>query len=164
MQESERIADLSRRVMAGDPWHAGNVADLLADVSAREAAARPVPGVHSIWEIVLHLTGWVDEVRERVDGKPAGTPAVGDWPAIGRPTAARWTTVRRDLRAAYRRLEATIAQVNNRELVKPVTDFRSRKDGTGLSRYLTVHGVIHHAAYHAGQIAMLKRALRGARG
>lgn len=42
--ESARLVDLSSRVMTGDPWHAGNVEDLLADVTVREAIARPLPG------------------------------------------------------------------------------------------------------------------------
>ena len=32
--------------------------------------------------------------------------------------------------------------------------------GTGLSKYLTLHGLVHHTVYHAGQIAQLRRALR----
>ena len=42
MAEKDRIIDLSSRVMEGDPWHAGNIAALLADVMAEEAAARQI--------------------------------------------------------------------------------------------------------------------------
>lgn len=31
--------------------------------------------------------------------------------------------------------------------------------GTGLSHDLTLHGLEHHATYHAGQIALLRRAI-----
>src|SRR5690349_4528609 len=48
MSEKHRIVDLSERVMEGEPWHAGNIAVLLADVTAEEAAARPISGAHSI--------------------------------------------------------------------------------------------------------------------
>jgi hypothetical protein len=161
MSEKDRIVDLSSRVMEGDPWHAGNIASLLADVTAAEAAARPIAGAHSIWQLVLHMTGWVEEVRLRVAGAPAGNPAMGDWPRVGPVGRARWEAARGALFTAYRALESDVARMTTRDLALPTNDPRNRATGEGMSRYLTIHGVIHHAAYHAGQIALLKRALRG---
>lgn len=160
MGEIQRMTDLSARVLTGDPWHAGSIKDLLADVTATDAVAKPVAGAHSIWELVLHMTGWADEVRSRLDGRAAGAPLAGDWPRVGRPTAARWAEARAGLFAAYRRLDRSLAALSDRDLRTPVTDHRDNAAGTGLSRYLTAHGIIHHAVYHAGQIAVLKRALR----
>ena len=48
---------------------------------------------------------------------------------------------------------------DDRALATPVIDRRDPASGTGLSRYLTLHGLVHHTAYHAGQIALLKRAI-----
>jgi len=161
MSEKDRIVDLSSRVMEGEPWHAGNIAALLADVTAEEAAARPIPGAHSIWQLVLHMTAWVDEVRARVAGAPAGNPAVGDWPRVGPVGRARWDAARTSLFNAYSALHKDISRMPARDLSLPTNDPRNRATGEGMSRYVTIHGVIHHAAYHAGQIALLKRALRG---
>ena len=161
MSEKQRIVDLSSRVMEGEPWHAGNIATLLADVTAQEAAARPIPGAHSIWQLVLHMTAWADEVRARVAGAPAGNPAVGDWPRVGPVGRARWDAARASLLKAYAALNADVARMAARDLPRPTADPRNRATGEGMSRYVTIHGAIHHAAYHAGQIALLKRALRG---
>ena len=161
MSEKRRIVDLSSRVMEGDPWHAGNIASLLSDVTAVEAAARPIPGAHSIWQLVLHMTAWADEVRARVAGVPAGNPAAGDWPRVGPVGRARWDAARASLFNAYEALHKDIARMPARDLSRPTNDPRNRATGEGVSRYVTIHGVIHHAAYHAGQIALLKRALRG---
>ena len=160
MSEKRRIVDLSSRVMEGDPWHAGNMATLLADVTAEEAAARPIPGAHSIWQLVLHMTAWVEEVRARVAGAPAGTPAVGDWPRVGPVGRARWDAARAALFNAYHGLHKDVSRMAARDLSRPISDPRNRATGEGMTRYLTIHGIIHHAAYHAGQIALLKRALR----
>ena len=160
MAETRRISDLMTRVIEGDPWHAGNVMDLLADVTVAEAKARPVPGGHSIWELVLHMTGWANEVRARVEGHAAGTPAGGDWPAVGVASTARWAAAKDALALAYRHLDDVVAALPDRELNQPVLDRRDNALGTGLSRYLTIHGAIHHGVYHAGQMAHLKRALR----
>ena len=161
MSEKRRIVDLSSRVMEGDPWHAGSIAALLADVTAAEASARPIPGAHSIWQLVLHMTGWAEEVRLRVAGAPAGNPAMGDWPRVGPVGRARWDAARSALFSAYRVLQRDVARMATRDLTRPTVDPRNRATGKGMSRYVTIHGVIHHAAYHAGQIALLKRALRG---
>jgi uncharacterized damage-inducible protein DinB len=159
MTEADRIVDLSRRVITGEPWHAGSLADLLADVTATDAAAHPVPGAHSIWEIVLHMTGWIGEVRARIEGAEAGTPPAGDWPAVGKASDARWDEARDAFFAAADALEATIATIGPADLDRPVVDRRESESGEGASRYLSAHGIIHHSIYHAGQIALLKRAL-----
>lgn len=151
------------RVIQGDPWHADSVMQVLADVTAAEAHARPVPGVHTIWELVLHLTGWANEVTARVNGRAAGTPASGDWPKVGAATDTRWTAARTGLARAYADLNAAVSALPAAELRRPVLDRRNNALGTGLSRYLTIHGAIHHGVYHAGQIAMLKKVMRSSR-
>ncbi len=69
MREVEQLADLVERVVEGDPWHGPTVVALLDGMPARDAAAHVVPGAHSIWELVLHMTGWTREVQARLDGE-----------------------------------------------------------------------------------------------
>lgn len=160
MNELHRVAALNARVMTGDPWHAGNIAALLADVSAASAAAHPVPGAHSIWEIVLHLTGWARQATTRLEGGEAATPVEGDWPRVGTPSPARWRHARAALVTAYEDLGRAVSALPPSRLERPTKDYRESPDGAGASHDVTVHGAIHHAIYHAGQIALLKRAKR----
>jgi uncharacterized damage-inducible protein DinB len=159
MNEVERLADLVERIIDGDPWHGSSVVTLLDGLSAREAARRPVAGSHSIWELVLHMTGWCDEVRARLDGAPAGEPASGDWPAVRDTSPAAWASAVASLIESHRALAAAIRRAGEATLEAPVVDHRDRAAGTGLSHYLTLHGLVHHTAYHAGQIGLLRRAL-----
>ncbi|HEY7818948.1 MAG TPA: DinB family protein, partial [Vicinamibacteria bacterium] len=62
MDELKRMEHLFRQAMDGQPWHGPSLAIVLQGVDARTAAARPIDGAHSIWEITLHLTGWTREV------------------------------------------------------------------------------------------------------
>ncbi len=71
MGEAARLADLVERVVEGDPWHGSNVVTLLTGLSATDAAAHVMPGAHSIWELVVHMTGWTREVLARL-GRRAG--------------------------------------------------------------------------------------------
>lgn len=159
MREVEQLADLVERVVEGDPWHGPNVVALLEGMSARDAAAQVVPGAHSIWELVLHMTGWTREVQARLEGEAAGEPAGGDWPAVRDVSQASWTAAVTALVESHRALAVALRASDDRALATPVIDRRDPASGTGLSRYLTLHGLVHHTTYHAGQIALLKRAI-----
>lgn len=164
MLETHRMADMLERVLDGDPWHGSNVLALLADLPAKEAAVRPWPGAPSVWELVLHMTGWTEEVRARLGGEEAGDPSGGDWPPIGEITAERWRTAVTRLAEAHRALAQAIRAAGDGLLDRPVVDRRDPASGTGLSHYLTLHGLVHHSVYHAGQIALVRKAVaaRGA--
>ena len=76
---------------------------------------------------------------------------------------ASWDRDRRALFAACADLATAIRQAGPSVLEEPVLDRRDRAAGTGLSKYLTLHGLVHHTVYHAGQIAQLRRAAAVAR-
>ena len=77
MSETSRLVDELEREHAGDPWHGSSVSDILRGVTAAQAAAHIVPHVHTIWQLVLHMTAWKNEVRHRLSGAPSGTPKWG---------------------------------------------------------------------------------------
>lgn len=157
--EPNAIADLIERVTTGEPWHGPSVADTLSGVAAA-AAARPGPGgAHSIWALVLHMTAWAREVTARLGGRDAQEPDDGDFPPVGEPTDARWENARTALFAAHVELAAAVRRLDPARLGAAVRDFREGADGVGRSHYVTLHGVVHHTVYHAGQIAILKRAV-----
>ena len=156
--EAARTADLLARILDGEPWHADNLTMLLADVTATEAGTRHAPGTHTIIELVLHMTGWAGEVQSRLAGALAGAPPQGDWPDAGEVTPARWAAAREALYAAHRELHDAIAKLPDDVLARPVRD--ERGDGVGATGYQTAHGIQHHSVYHAGQIALIKKAIR----
>jgi hypothetical protein len=156
--ETQDIADLIERIMTGDPWHGPSVTKVLEGVSAASAAQPGPNGTHGIWELVLHMTGWAREVTARLRGRAAQEPEDGDWPAIGEPTPARWRQAQDALFAAHRELAAVVRALDPAILARPTKDFRDNALGTGLSHYLTLHGLVQHTVYHAGQAALVKRA------
>ena len=157
--EPANIVELIERVMRGDPWHGSNITTILEGLAPEAAARRPLRGAHSIWELVLHMTGWAREVTGRLGGRAAQEPEAGDWPDIGEPTADRWRAAQAALFSAHDELIAAVRRLDPALLGRPVIDFRDNAMGTGLSQYVTLHGIIHHTVYHSGQIAMLKRTL-----
>ncbi|HEX2340442.1 MAG TPA: DinB family protein [Vicinamibacterales bacterium] len=162
MTEIDAIVDELQREYGGDAWYGSSLRDILKNVTAAQAAARPVPEAHSIWELVLHVTAWKREVAARMQGRPAGEPAEGDWPPApsdGQATDAAWAKTLDALQEAQVALISAAGQLPPSRLHVPVADPRNRPLGTGVSHYVTLHGIAQHDVYHAGQIAIIKKAL-----
>ena len=154
MGEIGRIVDLLDRAFQGDAWHGPAVREILVGLNASQAAARPLEGGHTIWELVLHMTVWKDEVRRRIEGEtPRSLPPAEDWPTVGRTDEPSWRAALDDLASSHARLRAVMAQVLDRQLDGPL----GGDGGTVWTVYTTVHGVIQHDLYHAGQIAILRK-------
>jgi uncharacterized damage-inducible protein DinB len=160
MSETVRLVDELEREHAGDPWHGSSVTDILNGVTAPQAAAHVVPHVHTIWEVVLHMTAWKNEVRRRLTGAPSGTPEEGDWPEVGAPTAERWRETLERLDAAHAALVSAVRSLPESQLFEPTNDPRDRETGSGVTNYVLLHGLAQHDAYHAGQLAMLVKVVR----
>ena len=159
-RDASAIVDELARGVDGDAWHGDSVSVILRDVTAATAAARPYDGTHSIWEVVRHMTAWTNEVARRLDGHPAGEPLEGDWPSPGGDAEDDWT---RDVAAftdANRRLIQKVATLSDAALRASPVDRRDRAAGTGVTYAVTLHGLAQHHAYHAGQIALLKKLAR----
>lgn len=151
MGEVERIADQLRRAYAGNAWHGPGIREVLEGVSAKTAAARPLAGAHTIWELVLHVTAWTEAVRRRLDGDPANLGPEEDWPPAGEASERAWKSVLDRLEKAQLALEQRVAESTGTGLDEPILAGAS-------SVYVTLHGLIQHDLYHAGQMALLKKA------
>lgn len=157
MSEIARLIDELEREHQGDPWHGSPLRDLLRGVTCEVAAAHPIRNVHSVWEIVLHMTAWKNEVRRRLSGAPAGTPQEGDWPDVPAPTPEAWTAALDGLEHAHRSLVDAIRQLPEDRLYQPTNDPRDRETGAGVTHYVLLHGIVQHDVYHAGQIAIVRK-------
>jgi uncharacterized damage-inducible protein DinB len=157
MSERARIVDLLRRVHNGDAWHGPSVMDALEGVTAAQARARPIEGAHSIWETALHMIAWRHEVRERLHGGTPSLPEPGDWPPVP-DEDAKWNEVATLMDVSHRLLVVAVESLSDAELERRVGPSRQPGLGTGVSVAVMLHGIVHHDAYHAGQINLLKKA------
>ena len=159
MSERDRIVDLLRRVHDGDAWHGPSVMSALEGVDAALARARPIASAHSIWETALHIVAWRHEVERRLAGGTPALPAEGDWPPVPAEDAA-WSEVAGKLQASHESAVAAIGAIGDAELERVVGDEREPGLGSGVTVAVMLHGLVHHDAYHAGQISLLKKSGR----
>jgi hypothetical protein len=146
----------------GSPWYGDPSDKILSGVSAAEASKRVSPGTHTIWEIALHMTAWTETVAARVRGIGSKAPDRGDWPAVPAASDTAWTDTLADLAAARQQLLGDLHAAHEEDLHLHVKQHDAPFGDTGITRAATIVGLVEHDAYHLGQIAMLKRIIRGA--
>lgn len=161
MTERDRLLDQLEREVGGEPWHGPALANILEGLTAEQAARKPSPHAHSIWEILLHTTGWKREVTRRARGHAAAEPASGDWPPTGEVTEERWRAAREDHIRAQRELAELVRGLSETQLDTTVTGDTAAYIGAGVTVRTNLYGILQHNVYHSGQIAILKKLAGG---
>lgn len=152
MTEAELLADSIGRALRGDAWHGPSLNELLEGVTADDAMQRPIPVAHNIWELVLHLTSWANIVLRRIAGGQVQPYEGEDWPLTGEVSTERWSAALHELTESHERL---------REIIVALSDARLAENAPQSTRSVAMmlDGVAQHAAYHGGQIALLKKSI-----
>jgi len=152
MAEVERIVDQLKRAYEGKAWHGPAVREVLAGVTAEKSARRPLGNAHNIWELVVHIGVWEAFARRRLEGEViTDVPPEQDWPPVTVTDEAAWERTLAQLEERHMKLRKAIAALPEARLSETV-------QGMGYSVYYMLHGVVQHDLYHAGQIALLKKA------
>jgi DinB superfamily len=129
-------------------WHGPNLRQSIKSVTAKQAAWRPGPGRHNIWEVMLHAAYWKYAVRRRIEGGKRGSFVLKGSNFFRRPEAgklneAAWNADKKLLEREHRALRQTAAEV-----------LRTPRASKFLKQ---LYGVAFHDIYHAGQIRLLRR-------
>ncbi len=152
MGESDHIWDLLQRAYEGNVWHGAALRKLLAEVTPEQAAARPIPGAHTIWESALHVATYEDVIRRRLEGQRIGKlPSERGWPAVADTSHTAWRRTLDALDDGHRQLRQAIAEF-------PDTRLNETVPGRDYPFYLLLYGAVQHDLYHAGHIVALMQA------
>jgi uncharacterized damage-inducible protein DinB len=117
------------------------------------AAKKPIAGAHSIWELVLHIEAWMKETTRTLGGGTyVSLTGDQDWPVPGDATDTGWAAVLAGAETSHAALIAAVSELSEDALCEKVA-------GQEFSLYGLLHGVAQHNIYHAGQIALLKKAV-----
>ncbi|HEX7695741.1 MAG TPA: DinB family protein [Candidatus Acidoferrum sp.] len=128
--------------------HGPNLKQAIKGITAKQAAWRPTPGRHNIWEVTLHAAYWKYAVRRRIDGGKRGSFVLKgsnffSRPEKGKLNEAAWSADKKLLEREHRALHMTVAKV-----------LRTARAARLLPQ---LYGVAFHDIYHAGQIRLLRR-------
>jgi uncharacterized damage-inducible protein DinB len=149
--EAVRIADQLRRAFYGSAWHGPAVLELVKDIDATTAAAKPLDEVHSIWELLLHVEAWDRAGLIRLSGKKCQMKGNKNFPPVTTATDAAWRETVAQVKRTHDELVETVAGLPERRLGDQVP-------GKRYDFYHMLYGIAQHELYHAGQMAILKKA------
>lgn len=129
-------------------WHGPNLRQSIRGVTAAQAAWRPAPGAHNIWELTLHAAYWKYRMRRKIEGGKRGSFALQGSnffkrPEAGKATESAWRGDRELLEREHRALAAAVRKAAGAPLPKKLLR--------------GIYGVAFHDVYHAGQIRLLRR-------
>jgi len=151
--ERAALADQLERSFRGGAWHGPAIIEMLAGVDARLARQRPAGGGHSIFELVGHITFWLDTARKRIAGEEDRSPEDA-WPSVDDGSDEAWAAVLETLERSHCQLRGTVRDLDDDRL----DDTVSHADPTVRGLLL---GILQHNAYHAGQIMQIVKAAGG---
>jgi uncharacterized damage-inducible protein DinB len=150
MHQTHRIADSYRAVTIKGAWYGPSLAELLADMSPELATTPPTPGAHTISALLQHLLLWNERVRNTTSNNPLPRwQAEEEWaepPIPWNELLARWNQSRDLLEDKIRKF--------------PIEDLAKQVSGRSYPYETMLHGIVQHAIYHSGQIAMVLSMLR----
>ena len=101
MSQIEHTVDQLNRAFDGEAWHGPALMEILEGVDAETAAAHPISGAHSIWELVLHLTTWERVIAHRMKGQALMPSDEENFPQVSVATDAAWREALQKLRTTY---------------------------------------------------------------
>jgi len=153
MNQSEMLLRILDAAYDRKSWHGTNLRGSLRGVTARQAAWRPAPQRHNIWELVVHAAYWKYAAQRRLTGARRGSfPLKGsNWFMRAQEVSERsWRGDVALLESMHRSLRSAVAAMPPREVTRIPR-------GSTVSNFALLTGVAAHDLYHAGQIQLLKR-------
>jgi uncharacterized damage-inducible protein DinB len=154
MSETSRLADQIRRAFDGDAWHGDSILELLNRVNAKIAAAHPIKGAHSIWELLLHIAAWDGVILRRIGGEAVELRDQQNFPPVKDPSDTAWSKAVEHAKHTHNELVKAVAAFPDSRLQEQVPG----KTESYHNFFYMFSGIVQHELYHAGQIALLKKA------
>lgn len=131
-------------------WYGSDLRAAVSEVSTEQAFARPAKGRHNIAEVALHHAYWAEQIASKLTGNPAAKfPLEGeDWFELASEKTLSWKKIAATLDAAQQRLSQAVNEVASGARTSPLGE---------AEHFDIVIGITGHAAYHAGQIQLIKK-------
>jgi hypothetical protein len=146
-------------------WYGSDLRAAIVEVTPATAFKRPSAGRHNIAEIALHHAYWAGQIEGKLTGglhpnaqsprvgDPGGAatafPLVGeDWFELNDESKLSWSAIVTLVDASHQRLSRTVGEIAGGNRPSPLSE---------AERFDLVLGITGHAAYHAGQIQLIKK-------
>jgi uncharacterized damage-inducible protein DinB len=147
----DRIKEQLNAAFHGAAWHGPSVLEVVKDIKPKLAANR-VQNVHTIAELVYHITSWRIFASKRIQGDEEYEIKTEkqNWGNLKTMDEFEWETLTMELSLSHDELMLALEEKNDKFLDEIVV-------GTEYDYYTLLNGIIQHDLYHTGQMAILKK-------
>jgi uncharacterized damage-inducible protein DinB len=158
MQINAIIRQLNQ-LQNGKPWVGETFDKKLAAITAKEAFKRPLPNIHSIAELMAHLTSWRKDIILKIKtGKGSlTTDSHENWPPNPELESIGWEKLLEEYHNSLSEV-IVLLQSKDDEFLDELyydTDFKGSYPYS-----FAVEGMLHHDIYHLGQIGLVIKLLK----
>jgi uncharacterized damage-inducible protein DinB len=151
VSELKFILDQLKAAFDGEAWHGPALMEILDGGDAPTASAHPIAEVHSRGELVLHLATWERVIARRIEGEALMPSDEENFPQVHQANDPGWRDAIQNLRLTHITLMQLVSSMKGSRL-------NDRVPGKDYDLRFMLTGAVQHAAYHGGQIALLKKA------
>lgn len=142
-----------------DLWIDENFEKKLLQVDEQTAFERPIPDIHSVAEIISHLTEWRKEAFSRLKGNPRGLEMTdaANWRSNEDLKVKGWENLLKEFYTSQQQIISFLEEKDDDYLYSPY--LFAQPSFPHNFQYL-VTGLIHHDFYHLGQIGITIKFLK----
>ena len=155
----QSIIQQMKEIQIGKPWVGSTYGHLLDKIDESQVFKRPLESLHSIAEIISHLTFWRMETVLKIK---YGTGSKTDdckenWLPNDHLEAMGWKRLKSDYDKSMTLMIELLQDKQDEFLVQQYYD----PDFGGLFSYeFVLNGMLHHDIYHLGQLALIVKLLK----
>ncbi|MTB53526.1 DinB family protein [Lewinella sp. W8] len=148
-----------QEIQDGKLWMGDSFQQKLDSISEEEAFVRPLPELHSVAELLAHLTAWKKDALLKVQrgtGELTSEDAA-DWPTNQALKDLGWKRLREENEKSHHDLLKALRGKEDAFLEETYQD-QDFKGTFPLS--FALNGILHHDLYHLGQMGIVIKLLK----
>ena len=127
--------------------------ELLKNIDAETAMAKPMPGMHSIAELLAHMTAWKRHAIVKLKGDHLARIEINseeDWLTIVELTNEQWERAVQAFDLLHAEFEEVVRTMTDEQLDTMIPDHP-------FTYRVVAEGVLDHDVYHGAQIVVVRR-------
>ena len=153
------LIDQLQEVQDGKLWMGDTFRKKIDSITEEEAFVRPLPNLHSVAELIAHLTAWKKDLVLKIKNGVGILTAdeTENWPSNEELKKGRWEK----LIEAYENCQIEIINLLREKEDSFLQEQYQDQDFKDKFNYsFAIDGILHHDLYHLGQIGIVIKLLK----
>lgn len=140
-------------IYEGELWIGTNLKDKISGITENTAFIRPIPQIHSIAEIIAHLTIWNQDIAYKIKNKRGNllSNCPKNWRSNKALLKIGWLQLITDYEQSILEIVVLLGSKNDTFLKESYDDIDFKREKTF---QFALEGLLHHTIYHLGQIGI----------